>query len=160
MVLSPKGFPNKVEAAGASVSGKLTTRHSQREGALPEWPTTTERSMPDSAPCVCVLLILSHVFIMRPLLLQPWRAECAADAGRGHLSRSQRRRWQTEGASRATRRLADFTLRQSIVRNPPTEQLVMKIRGDGCLAGGSERANGRCVKTPCSAGRKIYLTRH
>lgn len=113
--------------------------------------------------CVCVfvpLLILSHVFIMRPLLLQLSRAERAGDEwSRRTGDPSQSRRWrQTERRKQSHEAAADFTLRRSIVRNP-AKRLVMKIRGDGCLQrggeGGLNALDGLCFNTSCSGGRKI-----
>lgn len=116
--------------------------------------------------CVCVgvfvpLLILSHVFIMRPLLLQLSRAERAGhdewSRRMGDPSRSRRRR-QTERRKQRHEAAADFTLCRSIVRNP-AKRLVMKIRGDGCLRGSGEGGlyalDGLCFNTSCSGGRKI-----
>lgn len=121
----------------------------------------TCQTVPCVPVCVCVfvpLLILSHVFIMRPLLLQLWRAERAGDEWSrrtGDPSRSRRRR-QTERRKQSHEAAADFTLCRSIVRNP-AKRLVMKIRGDGCLRGGGRlnRLDGLCFNTSCSGGRKM-----
>lgn len=161
-MLSPRRIPNKAEDR-ASVCGRHMARHSQREAVLHKWPATG-RNMPDSAPCVCVfvpLLILSHVFIMRPLLLQLSRAERAGDewsSRTGDPSQSRRRR-QTERRKQSHEAAADFTLCRSIVRNP-AKRLVMKIRGDGCLrrgwgGGGLNTLDGLCFNRSCSGGSKI-----
>lgn len=113
--------------------------------------------MPDSALCVCVVNLITCIHHEAPASFSSGeqsvlQTQDEAIHPGAVVSGKQR------GASRATRRLADFTLRRSIVRNPPTKRLVMKIRGDGCLArgeGGLKRANGRRVKTACSGGRNI-----
>lgn len=108
-----EGFQIKQRTEQVS-AGRHTARHSQKEAVLHEWPATG-RNMPDSAPCVCVfvpLLILSHVFIMRPPLLQLSRAERAGDEWSrrtGDQSRSRRRR-QTERHKQSHEAAADFTL--------------------------------------------------
>lgn len=117
----PEDFPNKVED-GASVSGRLTARHSQREAALSEWSAAAERSMPNSALCVCVCVVYLITWIHH---------EAPASFSPGEQSALQMQdeaihpgavvSGKQRGATRAARRLADFTLRRSIVRNPPDQ---------------------------------------
>lgn len=88
-----------------------------------------------TVPCVCVVNLITCIHHEAPASFSSGeqsvlQTQDEAIHPGAVVSGKQR------GASRATRRLADFTLRRSIVRNPPTKRLVMKIRGDGCLAGG------------------------
>lgn len=98
---------------------------------------------------VCVLLILSHVSIMRPPLLQFWRAERAADAGRGDPSPSRRER-QTEGreqSHKAARRL--YFASQHCQESPALTACYEDKRWRmSCSGEKAERANGLHAKTP------------